>query len=207
MNPIHDKTSIYAYDDFRAFLKDRYEALKLSDPTCSARSFAALAGFTNPGFLNDVIKGRRTLSKEARSKCSAVFRLSDSEAEYFEALVEYGQAKKESKRQELFKKILARRNHSAFAKINPALSKYYQDFRYPLIRNALMACDFRGDYEMLSNFIYPTIPAGQLKTYIDNLYAWGLVIKQPSGRYTVTQRFIEPPATLMEQVLDMVESG
>jgi uncharacterized protein (TIGR02147 family) len=26
------------------------------------------------------------------------------------------------------------------------------------------------------------------------------VIIQPSGRYTVTQRFVEPPATLMEQV-------
>jgi uncharacterized protein (TIGR02147 family) len=53
---------------------------------------------------------------------------------------------------------------------------------------------------MLSKFIYPTIPASQLKTYIDDLCAWGIVIKQPSGRYTVTHRFFEPPATLMEQV-------
>jgi uncharacterized protein (TIGR02147 family) len=63
-----------------------------------------------------------------------------------------------------------------------------------------MACDFRGDYDMLSRFLYPSIPAGQIKAYIDDLCAWGLVIRQQSGRYTVTQRFIEPPATLMEQV-------
>jgi uncharacterized protein (TIGR02147 family) len=200
MTPDQEKISIYAYDDFRVFLKDRYEAMKKSDPGCSARNFAAAAGFSNPGFLNDVIKGRRTLSKEARRKCAAVFHLSDSETEYFDVLVEYGQAKKTLQRQELYKKVLARRNRSAFTKLNPALSKYYQDFRYPLIYNALMACDFRGDYEMLSNFIYPPVPAGQLKGYIDDLCAWGLVIRQPSGRYTVTQRFIEPPATLMEQL-------
>jgi uncharacterized protein (TIGR02147 family) len=192
--------SIYAYDDFRKFLKDRYEARKRVDPECSARSFAAAAGLTNPGFLNDVIKGRRSLSREARMKLAAAFRLSDSETEYFDALVDYGQAKKEPLRQELYKKILGRRNRSAFTKINPALSRYYQDFRYSLIYNALMACDFRGDYEQLSEFISPAIPPGVLKTHIEDLCSWGLVIRQQSGRYTVTQRFVEPPSTLMEQV-------
>jgi uncharacterized protein (TIGR02147 family) len=200
MKPDQETASIYAYDDFRKFLKDAYVAMKKSDAACSARSFAAAAGFTNPGFLNDVIKGRRTLSKEARRKCAAIFRLSESETEYFDTLVEYGQAKKETKRQEWYKKILSRRNRSAFTKINPALSKYYQNFLYPLIYNALMACDFRGDCEMLSDFLYPPVPAAQVQSTIDDLCAWGLVIRQPSGRYTVTQRFVEPPATLMEQV-------
>ncbi len=202
MKPIaRDKAiNIYAYDDFRLYLNDRYGALRQSDPDCSARNFARSAGFSNPGFFNDVIKGRRTLSKEARRKLSSVFGLADYEAEFFDVLVEYGQAKKDSARQELYKKILARRNRSAFAKLNPALSRYYQDFRYPLIYNALMSCDFRGDFDRLSDFVYPTIPAAEIKKLLDDLLEWGLVIRQESGRYTVTQRFVEPPATLMEQV-------
>lgn len=63
-----EKISIYKYDDFRMFLKDKYEEMKQIDPSCSARNFARKAGFTNPGFLNDVIKGRRNLSLEARKK-------------------------------------------------------------------------------------------------------------------------------------------
>ncbi len=174
--------------------------MKKSDSNCSARNFAQKAGFTNPGFLNDVIKGRRTISKGSRQKLIDVFKLTESEADYFNVLVEYGQSKKAPIRQELYKQLISRRNHSAFVKLHPALSKYYQDFRYPLIYNALMACDFRGDYEMLSNFLFPSIPASQLKTYVDDLCNWGLVIRQESGRYTVTQRFIEPSVTLMEQV-------
>jgi uncharacterized protein (TIGR02147 family) len=200
MKPDQKKTSIYAYDNFRTFLKDRYDAMKQADPACSARSFAMAAGFTNPGFFNDVIKARRTLSNDARKKLATVFHLSDSEAEYFDALVEYGQAKKEQLRQDLYKKILSRRNRSAFTKINPALSKYYQDYRYSLVYNALMSCDFRGDCDFLSEFIYPPIPPAMVKACVDDLCSWGLVIRQQSGRYTVTQRFVEPPATLMEQV-------
>ena len=202
MKPIaHDKaTNIYAYDDFRLYLNDRYEALKQSDPDCSARNFAGRAGFSNPGFFNDVIKGRRTLSKEARGKLTSVFGLADYEAEFFDLLVCYGQAKKDPLRQELYKKILSRRNRSAFVKLHPALSRYYQDFRYPLIYNALMSYDFKGDFDGLSDFIYQSIPAADIKDRLDDLLTWGLVIRRESGRYTVTQRFVEPPATLMEQV-------
>lgn len=195
-----DGLSIYAYDDFRLYLKDRYAQLQQSEKGCTAREFAKKAEFSNPGFFNDVIKGRRGLSDESRRKLAAVFGLTDNEEEYFNVLVEYGQVKNEDNRQELFKKLLSRRNRSAFAKLNPALSKYYQDFRYPLVYNALMAMDFKGDFEQLSDFIYPSIPASQLKTLVKDLCDWGLVIKQENGRYSVTQRFIEPPATLMEQV-------
>jgi uncharacterized protein (TIGR02147 family) len=192
--------NIYAYDDFRRFLHDRYEALKRSGKNCSARNFARAAGFSNPGFLNDVIKGRRTLSQEARKKLGKAFGLSEHEFEFFELLVEYGLAKKDAPRQELFKKILARRNKSAFVKLHPALSRYYQDFRYPLLHNALLACDFRGDFDRLSDFVYPSVPAAELKSRLDDMMEWGLVIRRENGRYTVTQRFIEPPATMMEQV-------
>ena len=63
-----------------------------------------------------------------------------------------------------------------------------------------MSCDFRGDFDGLSDFIYPSIPAADIKDRLDDLLTWGLVIRRESGRYTVTQRFVEPPATLMEQV-------
>ena len=202
MKPTAAETNmnIYAYDDFRRFLRDRYEALKQSDKDCSARGFARMAGFSNPGFFNDVVKGRRTLSQEARKKIAQVFGLTEHEAQFFELLVEYVQAKKEAPRQELYKKILSRRNRSAFVKLHPALSRYYQDFRYPLLHNALLACDFKGDFDRLSDFVYPSVPAAELKARLDDMVEWGLVVRRESGRYTVTQRFIEPPATMMEQV-------
>jgi uncharacterized protein (TIGR02147 family) len=194
------QVDIYAYDDFRLFLKDRYEAWKRHDEEGSVRGFARKAHFSNPGFLNDVIQGRRTLSPDSSKKIIAVFGLEEREADYFTLLIKYSRARSPSLRQEIYRRILFRRNRSGFARLNPAQSRYFQDYRYALVYNALMAIDFRGDYEQLSNFLFPPIPPSQLVKCIADLCEWGLVVRGEDARYRVTRRFIEPPPTLREHV-------
>ncbi|MDD5675077.1 MAG: TIGR02147 family protein [Chitinivibrionales bacterium] len=192
--------NIYEYDDFKAYLARRYQEKCAADPAYSCRVFAKEAGFTNPGFLNDVIKGRRKLSADAREKIVTVFALSVNEADFFRLLVAYAQEKEATKKQAIFHKLVVRRNRSMFARLNPALSHYYQDFYYPLVRAALMALDFKGNYEELAAFLSPSPPLADCKKYVRDLCAWGLVKQETSGRYVVTDRFLEPPATLKEQV-------
>ncbi len=191
---------IHEYDDFRLYLRDRYEKKRADDPTYSYRKFAAEASFTNPGFLNDVIKGRRKLSRDATLKMIRAFRLSEIEAEFFRLLVEYRQEKSEEKRRELYRKILFRRNRSRFARLNPVLNRYYQDFRYPLVRAAIMAMEFKGDYEALGRFTIPPIPSAQVKKYVRDLCDWGMVIQGADGRYEVTDHMVEPPEKLKDQM-------
>lgn len=192
--------NIYEYDDFRIYLKDSYDAKCSSDPSYSYRKFASEAGFTNPGFLNDVIKGRRKLSRGALEKMVAVFGLSDIEAEFFRLLVAYRQAKSGDERQGLYKKIVFRRNRSSFARLNPSKSRYYQDFRYPLVRAAIMSMEFTGNYEELGRFTVPPIPAAQVKKYIRDLCDWGMVTQGCDGRYSVTDLKVEPPEKLRDLV-------
>jgi len=191
---------IYEYDNYRQFLNDRYSAMVQQDPAYSYRKFARHAGFTNPGFLNDVIKGRRKLSSDATEKMIAAFSLTFTEAEFFRLLVEYEQAKNASRKQETYKQIVYRRNRSSFSRLNPALSRYYQDFHYPLIRTAIMAIDFRGDYDELGRFINPPVPAAMVKKYVRDLCEWKMVTQGTDGKYTVTDQFIEPPPTLRDLI-------
>jgi uncharacterized protein (TIGR02147 family) len=130
----------------------------------------------------------------------AVFTLSEVEAEFFRMLVAYRQSKDGAQQQGIYKKILFRRNRSSFARLNPILNKYYQDFRYPLIRAAIMATDFRGDYDALGRFTLPPIPSVQVKKYIRDLCEWGMVKQEADGRYIVTDRVVEPPEKLRDHV-------
>src|SRR6185436_3641921 len=109
--------NIYRYDDFRAFLKDIFQARKEADPDYSYRKFAKDAGISNPGYLLDVIIGKRPLSDNAAKKTVKAFALGEAETEFFMLLVDFGQAKKEVKRQEIYKEILYRRNRSRFARV------------------------------------------------------------------------------------------
>jgi uncharacterized protein (TIGR02147 family) len=198
------RPEIYRYDEYRLYLKDLFQNCKETEHL-TYRSFAARAGFSNPGFIVDVIKGRRKLSDESQKKIVSGFRLKDNEAEFFRLLVSYAQAKDENVREDTYKTILFRRNRSSFTRIDSTIVKYYQDFRYTLVRNAIDACDFRGDWTKLSRFFNPIIPETALKNYVRDLCEWGLVTQDERGRYatTRTRKLIEPPTTLYHLVREM----
>ncbi|MBF0431590.1 MAG: TIGR02147 family protein [Fibrobacteria bacterium] len=195
-----NKPDIYKYDDFRLYLKDCYQFRSLEIPKYSYRKFAREAGFTNPGYINDVIKGNRTLSKSALDKVCRVFNLNQKESEFLGLLVNYGQTKKENDKEECYRQILFRRSRSAFTRLNPALVRYYQDYRYPLVRSAIEVKDFRGNYESLSRFLSPPLPTTLLKKIIRDLCDWGLIQQKPNGQYVITQKFIEPPETMAQLI-------
>lgn len=192
---------IYQYDDFRAFLKECFEA-KVRDEAAggvkySQRRFAREAGFANPGYFNDVLKAFKPLSANAVEKMAAVFGLKAHETEFLKLLAEYGQAKGAEKKEALYKQILSRRNRSKFTRLNPALSKYYQDVRYALVRGAIEVLDFRGDYEALAEFLDPPIPVAVAKVLVRELCEWGLVEQGADGRYRTTHSIVEPSPALV----------
>jgi uncharacterized protein (TIGR02147 family) len=196
---------VYQFEDFRKFLEESFEEKRSSQPSSADgkythRKLASEAGFTNPGYFNDVIKARRTLSDTATDKLISVFGLKTSEAEYFRLLVAYGQSKRPDERQELYAQMLFRRNRSSFVRLNPVNSKYYQDYHYPLIRSAIQVHDFRGNYEELARFIRPAIPAATLKKCIRELCEWGLLKQDANGRYQPSFKNQEPASSLGDLV-------
>lgn len=191
---------VYGYEDYRKFLAESFEE-KRKAPAAEGgkythRRLAAEAGFSNPGFFNDVIKGRRSLSEAAQDKLAAAFGLKGGEAEYFKLLVAYGQSKDPQERDELYRQMLFRRNRSSFVRLNPVNSKYYQDYHYPLVRAAIQVFDFRGDYESLARFIRPAIPVATLKKCVRDLCEWGLLTQGGDGRYLPAYKNQEPAPSM-----------
>jgi len=194
---------IYQYDDFRRALADLWGERRRTLPRSTHRSFAKEAGFSNPGFLGDVIAGRRKLSIQAQAKMVKGFSLKGSDAEFFRLLVRHNQAKSTADRAELWRQILARRSKASFTRMNPALVRYYQDYRYPLVRSALQCLDWKGEANVLGAFLDPPIAPAVVQRIAQDLLAWGLVAIQPDGRWKPTSDFVEPPSTMGEQVREL----
>src|SRR5688572_30102358 len=87
-----NEIEIFAYDNYRAFLKDFYEAKRKTAEKISFRQFARLAGFNSPSFLKMVIDGKRNLSNESIGKVASALRFNKEEAEFFNHLVLFNQA-------------------------------------------------------------------------------------------------------------------
>lgn len=191
---------IYQYEDYRKALADLWRAKCENDPYLTHRAFAKTAGFSNPGFLGDVLRGRRKLSDEAVGKMVKGFGLRGSDAEFFRLLVKHNQAKAPEDREDYWRQILTRRSRSSFVKMNPALSRYYQDHRYPLVRAALQCMEWKGDGARLGAFLDPPLAPAVAAKLAQDLVDWGLVAIDAQGVHRVTSAFVEPPATMHEQV-------
>lgn len=87
MNPI------YEYDDYRKFLRDFCDHKKQTTRAFTFRKFADQAGLASHMHLQLVMKGQRNLSNRSIQKFARGLRLKTKEAEYFEALVYFGQSK------------------------------------------------------------------------------------------------------------------
>ncbi len=187
---------IYQYDDFRMFLRDCYEEKKRIDSSFSYRKFAQAAEIKNPGYLLDVIKGKRSLGERLLRKVVEIFGLKPAEGEFLALLTEYGQCRDAERRQSIYRDILNRRNHSNFVRLNPAQTRYFDDTLYPLLLAAVQAIDFRGDCDALSLFLDPPVPPGKVKKAIRDLCEWELLKQEGDGRYLPAEKFLEPPPTM-----------
>ena len=197
---IPQRPNVYQYDDVKAFLRDAFKIKKAGNPDYSYRKFARAAGIANPGYLLDVIIGKRSLSRNQALKMAPVFDLNETETEFFLLLTQFCQSKKDLRRQELYQEMLYRRNRSRFARLSPSLVKYYQDYHYSLVRCAVDARDFRGDCDDLGKFLDPPLASAVMRKYIQDLEEWRLIVKGEDGRYRVTEKFVEPPPTMSAMV-------
>lgn len=190
---------LYAYDDFRKLLADLYEERRLAYPETTARSFAAEAGFSNPGFFNDVVRGARKLSREAQAKMVQVFAFQAKQAEFFRLLVEFGQEKDPSLREQIREKLQVRRTRSRFARMQPDKARYYEDVAYALVRSAVDAGRFSHEDQVVA-FLKRKLPATRVRQCLKELQDWQLVRRDAKGVLEVADKFVEPAPTMGLQV-------
>ena len=81
---------IYAYLDYRNFLKDLFAFKKQESASFSFRNFSRLAGLKSSNFLKLVMDGKRNLSPQSIHQVAKAFKLSKGEADFFETLVFLG---------------------------------------------------------------------------------------------------------------------
>jgi uncharacterized protein (TIGR02147 family) len=198
--------SIYQYLDYRLFIKDRFHWMQARDSSFSQRKLARVAGFANPGFFNEVIKGRRKLSSAAIGRMGAGLSLDANGVEFLRVLVALTDAKDTEEKRAVMRKLEFRRNRSFFRRLNQSQSKYYLDLNYPLVRAAIGVCDFRGDYQLLGDFLRPPMTAVSIKRYVRDLCEWELVAQDCEGRYCVTHSFLEPPEEMKDALVRLQQA-
>ncbi len=178
--------SVYDYSDYRLFLKDLQELKSAQNRTFSYRYYAQKAGINSTSFYTQVIKAKRNLTKETILKTCIAFGLNDDEAEYFESLVSFNQAKSVKSQNVFFEKIIEKQKMRHITSIAEEQYEYFSAWYHPAIREAVTIFDFKEDFGALGKFLKPAIPAKQAKASVELLMKLGF-LKREDGRYTQTE--------------------
>ena len=173
---------IYSYFDYRKLLKELYQERKAQDGKFSYRYICLKSGIRSPGYFSNVLAGKSNISLKVVLKLSQVFALKRPEAEYFELLVLFNQAKTHDEKTLLFDRILKLKK----SKVKTLDASYYELFShwyYPAIRECLDFHVFRGDYRELSQMISPAVTPREAERAITVLETLGLIKKNEQGVY------------------------
>jgi len=175
------KINIFRYTDYRAYLRACFDECKKSDPKFSHRYLCRRLGLAAPNFIMLVMQGKRSISRSLTFRISREFRHTAREAEYFENMVGFAQAKAVDEKDRCFTRMAALRKTTNVEKIDEDQYKYYSNWYNLVVRELVTSPEFKGDYNWLARNVRPAITPSQAKRSIELLLKLGLVKKKNNG--------------------------
>lgn len=176
------RPSVFEYLDYRAYLRDFYDAEKARRPAFSYRYFARRAGQASPNFLKLVIEGKRNLGKESISAFAGALDLDKEETLFFSELVTFSQATTQEEKNRYFSRIAASRNFRRAGRIDGELFEYLSHWHIPAIRELTATSGFREDPKWIAAQLRPTITAREAAHALKVLLRLGLIRRTDDGR-------------------------
>jgi len=177
---------IFDYSDYRKFIKDLQQTKSALSAAFSYRYFAQKANINSSSFYPQIVKGKRNLTKNTIMKTCVAFRLNDREAEYFENLVFFNQAKTIKEKNHYFEKLVELQKLRNVKKIKEEQYGYFSEWYHCIIREIVTYVDFKEDFGALGKMLNPPVTAKQARDSVRLLLRLGF-LKKADDRYAQTE--------------------
>lgn len=179
---------LYAYTDYRAYLRDWFEENKKSQAFLSFRYMSRRTGI-DAGYLAHVLQGSKHIAEGSIDAMVQFLGLGTKDAKYFSELVLFSRAKNEREIKERFQKLMSLRGVSA-RELSSRQIRYWAHWYYPAVRLTMLNYSFQGDYADLAARLCPPITEEQAREAVQVLENLQLVRKEEAGIYTVLDAHI-----------------
>ncbi len=178
--------NLLTYSDYRQYLRDYYEINKAANPDFSFRYLSQRAGVNSSAYFKYVIEGKRNLTKGSLLKTCMALKLKDRDAEYFENLVFFNQAKTLREKNFYFERLTKLKGLFDTRRVRQDQYAFYSEWYHSAVREMLGCIRFDGDYDDLAARMVPQITAKQARDSVALLLRLGLVRKDAQGIWHAT---------------------
>jgi uncharacterized protein (TIGR02147 family) len=185
--------SVFDYLDYRFYLRDFYEAQKKGKVYFSYRYISGKVGL-DAGYLVKILQGKLHVPEKYIDAFCALCKFSKKENAYFRALINFNKAKSESQIKVHFEKLLTFKSPEK-QRLDKFQYEYYRKWYYTAIRSLIGIVRFSGDNDSLSRMLTPPVSPREVKKAVALLEKLGLIRKNASGAFTLTDTFVTTGAS------------
>lgn len=176
-----DLPDVFAYLDFRAFLRDWFAAKKARNPRFSHRVFARKAEQKSPSALLAVIEGKRNLTPQSSEGFARALGLDAEEESFFLALVRMQCAEDAEARDRALAQVRATRRFREARRIEGDTLEYLARWYLPAIRELASCPGFRAEPGWIAGTLRPPITEAQAEEALRVLFELGFLCRDAEG--------------------------
>ena len=179
---------VFAYLDYRAYLRDHYEARK--GRGFSFRAFARKANLGSPNYLKLVMDGDRNLSGPMAARFAKTCGLEGEGAGYFEGLVQFNQAQTSADRSAAYDRLKGFRRYRSVQKLELDQAEYHSTWYLPAVRELAARKGLRADPAWIARTLWPRISAAEARRALEVLMRLGLLTEREDGSVRRSQAHV-----------------
>lgn len=192
--------SVYAFSDFRAYLRAWYDAEKARRGKFTKAEVSRLLGLPNTrNYFSDLLGGK-PLTETFLERIIALLALPRDEARFFRALVRFQQSETPDERDESLQQLVAL-NRSPRRVLDPERMEYFRHWWHGAVRALLDVGDFGDEPERIARSLVPAITVRQARESLALLARLGLVQRKGNGPWKPTDQAVSSPDGLRDDLL------
>jgi uncharacterized protein (TIGR02147 family) len=173
---------LYAYTDYRKYLRDYYEAKRATRKEFTHRHIAQAIGFKSTGTFAQILQGKTNISPQTLARFVEFLELKKDEGAYLELLVLFNQAKGHTEKKRYFERIITFPK-SNLKQVDATQYAFYEKWYYSVIRELLAFHPFVDDYRELGRLLEPPITTAEAQKAIKLLLELKLIKRNENGFY------------------------
>jgi uncharacterized protein (TIGR02147 family) len=156
----------------------------------SQRYFTQKAGFNAHNFCTLVMQGKRNLATDSIHKIIKAIGLKGKAAVFFENLVYFNQTSSSEDKEFYYNRMREIGKKTQFYQLHKEQFFFYEKWYFPVIREVLVLNNWKNDFAALAKAIRPQISVLEVKEAVELLVSTGMVQKDASGRYQLSNKFV-----------------
>jgi len=193
--------SILHYQQYREYLRDYYEEQKKKKTGFTYAKFAATAGLGSPNYFKLVMDGQKNLTSENIIRFARALGFNEIESDYFEALVQYNQARRALERDfydERLKRLRTRATHPGYRNLEQDEFEAISHWLASALLVLTHVPGFRESPAWIRERLYNQFTETEIADVLERLCVLGLLARDEAGKLKPTTKTVQTKPELRQ---------